>query len=227
MSRIESADRSQTSDAPWGCQRVGPIVGRSRRLIDAALLIALVTVVLVVTHSYVASERTFYFWDHAVFQDITWKTTAAFRDSAAAGFAELRRSYHDDYSALFAVPLVPFQLLFGESRLAYELALALVYFCPFALAVGGLATRLLIAPPRLTFWTAAWLTLLVPMSWVPGLRGYPDAGAATLVLLALTIQMRDLESQRTSPRSPSGPSWAWRVCSGGISSTRPSRSSQP
>jgi hypothetical protein len=198
MPEGQPSDRGATPRWPWDCRRLLEMAG-SRRLVDSALLLALVTAVLVATYAYVAAERTFYYWDHAVFQDITWRTTAAFRASPAAGLAEIQRSYHDDYNALFAVPLVPFQLLFGESRLAYELALALVYFCPFALALGLLATRLLIAPPRLVFWTAAWLTLLVPIAWVPGLRGYPDAGAAALVVLALTIQMRDLESQRLWP----------------------------
>jgi hypothetical protein len=194
MARSGGED-SPTSRPTRSSGQQGAEDGGSRRLVDLELLVALVTVVLATTHTYVASEHTVYFWDHAVFQDIAWKTADAFRTSLDTGFEALRRSYRDDYNALFAVPLLPFSLL-GESRLTFELAIALGYFAPFALAIGCLATRLTVGRTRVAFWAATWLTLLVPIAWVPGLRGYPDAGAALLVVLALAVQMEDLESQR-------------------------------
>jgi hypothetical protein len=164
---------------------------------DAALLIALVAVVLSVTYAYVTSERFFYFWDYAVYQDLAFSTASAFRQSWGAGWSEVRRSLRDDYNALFALPLAP--LLGGrhDSRLAFELCLALAYLCPFALSIGLLATRVVTGPARTVFWTAAWLTLLIPMSWIPTLHGYPDAGAATLVVLALWVYLSGDEHRRT------------------------------
>jgi hypothetical protein len=151
---------------------------------------------VVVAYVYVKAERVFYFWDHAVFQDIAWSTTSAFRASAREGWDAVRRSLAEDYNALFAVPLVPLLLVLGESRLAYEISLSVVYLLPFALAVGLLATRVAAEPSRMTFWTGAWLAVLVPASWVPTLRGYPDAGGAALVVLALSAYLGDERRRR-------------------------------
>jgi hypothetical protein len=162
---------------------------------DGALLIALVAVVLWVTYAYVSVERLFYYWDLAVYEDLARKIASAFRQSGGAGWGQVRRSLGEDYNALFAVPLVPF-LSRHPTRLAYTLSLALVYLVPFALSIGALATRLLIGPTRAVFWAAAGLSLFVPMSWIPTLRGYPDTGAATLVVLAAWIYLRDEEQAR-------------------------------
>jgi hypothetical protein len=157
--------------------------------IDGALLVALVAVVLSVTYAYVTVERAFYYWDLAVYHDLARTVASAFHQSWGTGWGAVRRSLGEDYNALFAVPLVPF--LDGRtSRLAYTLSLALVYLVPFALCIGALATRVVVGPTREVFWTAAGLTLLVPMSWVPTLRGYPDTGAASLVVLAAWIYTR-------------------------------------
>jgi len=137
-----------------------------------------------------------------VFQDIAWNTLTAFQQSLGAGLRFLGQSFHDDYNAVFAIPLVPFLRVLGDSRLSYELALAVVYLCPFVWSIGGLATLLVPGPRRLVFWSAIWLTLLVPMTWVPTLRGYPDAGAATLFVLALTLHLRDPDAK--SARSALG-----------------------
>jgi hypothetical protein len=159
--------------------------------LDGVLLIALVAVVLSVTYAYVSTERFFYYWDFAVHQDLAWTTAAAFRESWGAGWREVRRSLAEDYNALFAVPLAPLLGRLWDSRLAYEGSLALVYLCPFVLSIGALATRVISGPARTVFWTAAWLTLFVPMAWVPTLRGYPDAGAATLVVVASCVYLRE------------------------------------
>ena len=164
--------------------------------LDGALLLALGAVIVAVTYFYVSAERVFYFWDHAVFQDIAASTASAFRASAREGWDTVRRSIDEDYNALFAVPLVPLLLVLGESRLAYEISLSVVYLLPFALAVGLLATRVAAAPSRVAFWTGAWVTVLVPASWVPTLRGYPDAGGAALVVLALCAYLGDERRSR-------------------------------
>jgi hypothetical protein len=163
--------------------------------LDGALLIALVTVVLSVTYAYVIVEQFFYYWDLALYQDMARNVASAFRQSWAAGWGDVRQSLGEDYNSLFALPLVPF-VSRHDTRMAYTLSLALVYLVPFALSVGALATRVLVGPARAVFWTATGMTLFVPMSWVPTLRGYPDAGAATLVVLAAWIYLRDEEHAR-------------------------------
>jgi hypothetical protein len=164
--------------------------------LDGALLLALGAVIVSVTCVYVKAERVFYFWDHAVFQDIASPIASAFRASAREGWDAVRRSLDEDYNALFAVPLVPLLLVLGESRLAFEISLSVVYLLPFALAVGLLATRVAAEPSPVAFWTGAWLTILVPASWVPTLRGYPDAGGAALVVLAICAYLGDEARRR-------------------------------
>jgi hypothetical protein len=176
--------------------------GRRARFGDVAALIAYAAVVLSVTFAYVSSERTFYFWDQAAYQDIAAQTASAFRESTGRGFVFLQESFAEDYNALFALPLAPWLLAFGTSRLAYELGLALCYLVPLPLALGALAVRVVPTGGRMVFWTAVGAALLVPMTWVPTLRGYPDSGAATLVVLATLVFLDDdrLEKRRTLVR---------------------------
>lgn len=167
------------------------MAGRRPGVIDQALFVAMVGTVVFVSHAYVGAERFFYSWDHASYQNITVDTAAAFRESASAGWSALRRSFHSDYNAFFALPLVPWVLTFGPSRMSYELGLALVYLVPFPLAVGAVASRIVPEQRRLGFWVAAWLALLTPMTWVPTLRGFPDSGGASLIALALYVHLGD------------------------------------
>src|SRR5205085_2732071 len=96
-----------------------------------------------------------------------------------------------EYNALFAVPLVPFMVVLGDTRAVYELALSLVYFVPLAAAIGFIAVRITSARPMLTFWATTVLFVLTPMAWVPVLRGYPDAGAAFLIAVAMLAYLHD------------------------------------
>ncbi len=171
-------------------------VGRRPYLVDLALLVAMAAAVVSVTRAYVGAERCFYSWDHASYQNIASETAAAFRSSPLAGWHALRQSFHADYNAFFALPLVPWILVFGPSRMSYELGVALAYLLPLPLAIGAVATRLVPDGRRLAFWSAAWLALLTPMAWVPVLRGFPDSGGAALVALALFAYLGDVELGR-------------------------------
>lgn len=171
-------------------------VGRRPHLVDLALLLAMAAAVVSVTRAYVGAERCFYSWDHASYQSIALDTAAAFRSSPLAGWQALRQSFHADYNAFFALPLVPWILAFGPSRMSYELGVALAYLLPFPLAIGAVATRLVSDGRRVAFWSAAWLALLTPMAWVPALRGFPDSGGAALVALGLWVYLGDVELRR-------------------------------
>lgn len=159
--------------------------------VDVALSVVLVAVVLSVTWVYVASERTFYFWDQAAYHDIAAEAASAFRKSAGSGFVYLQESFTGDYNALFALPLVPWLLAFGDSRLAFELSLAFCCLVPLPLAIGAVAVRLVPTGGRAAFWLAAGLTLLLPMTWVPTFRGYPDSGGAALMVVATLVFLED------------------------------------
>jgi hypothetical protein len=164
---------------------------RSRVLRGLSALATMVVFAAVLTSIYVGSERTFYCWDQAVFHDLALSALAAFQSSPSDGLRDLTRTLGEDYNALFALPLVPFLGALGDSRLAYELGLALLYVVPFALAVGGLGAAMIRGPRAGVFWSTTALTLLTPMTWVPGFRGYPDAAAALAVALATAACLED------------------------------------
>jgi hypothetical protein len=168
----------------------------ARLLVHAGLLLALVTVAAALTALYVGTENTYYFWDQAVYQNLAIRTALGFRQSFAAGMQVVRQSTLEDYNAFFALPLVPLLWAFGESRLAYELALALAYAVPLALTLGSIAALLVRGPHVVVFWTTATVTILTPMVWVPEFRGYPDVGAALLVALALRLTLADRALRR-------------------------------
>lgn len=168
-------------------------------LVDGVLLILTLASVVLLACFYVSRERFFYYWDYAVYQDIAAAATDTFLTlSPLDSFYTLYRSTADAYSSLFSVPLVPILLLFGESRLVYVAGLAATYLVPFALALGAVAERLIPGRPRWVFWATAAVALLTPMTWVPTLRGFPDAGAATLIALALRLHLEDRQAGRTA-----------------------------
>jgi hypothetical protein len=162
-----------------------------RLLGQAYLLAACVLFAIAVTSAYVGHENAFYFWDQAVFQNLAARTSLAFASSLADGYHTVGQSLTEDYNALFAVPLAPVLRRLGTTRLAYELAVALVYLVPFALALGTIGAAAIRGPRAAVFWTTVGITLLTPMTWIPGFRGYPDVGAALLVALALRICVSD------------------------------------
>lgn len=161
-----------------------------------AWLIVTVAIILSVTGAYVLSERTFYYWDQAAYQDIAHRTATAFAGSLDEGLASVQDSFREDYNALFALPLVPWLLAFGTSRLSFELALAFFYLVPLPLAIGAVAMRLVPGGGRRVFWLAVALSLLLPATWLPTLRGYPDSGAAALMVLAVLLALKDNQLQR-------------------------------
>jgi hypothetical protein len=168
---------------------------RADRYSDLLLLAVLAAITVAGTVIYVATERGFYSWDYAYYEEVAFWTADVFRDSPFRALRTVAGSMSDDYNLAFTVPLLPV-LLLGRSRLVYELALALLYFLPFALAVGAIASRAVPPHSRGVFWSAVGITLLTPMAWVPMLRGLPDTGGAMLMCLALWLYLRDPQLKR-------------------------------
>ena len=146
---------------------------------------------------YIAAEHTVYWWDYGVYQDIATTTAASFAGSSGAGFSSLWASLSQDYTELFAVPLMPALWLFGTSRLVFIEAMALLFLLPLTLVLGKLAARLVPEAAASAFWTAVLVAVLTPAAWLPILRGFPDAAAALLVALALLAQLRPEDPLRS------------------------------
>jgi hypothetical protein len=157
--------------------------------VDAGLLLLLLLFAVTVTALYVSQERNFHWW-------IDWyhRTTVVvdlLQHSPIAAWQQLRNSLAWERNQLFTLPLVPFLLIFGQSRLVYEIALTLVYLVPFSLVMGAIATQLIPQQSRPVFWSTAWLTLLVPVNWVPTFLGIPDTGGALFIALASWLYLQD------------------------------------
>lgn len=153
---------------------------------------------VVVVFLYVSSERAFYYWDDAAYQDMAIAKAISLREvdirsprAVAGALGAVWYSTGRDYSDLHALPLAPVILAFGDSRLAYVAGLALVYLLPYTLVIGLVAQSLAPAGKGRLFWSAVLLAAAQPAVWVPTLRGYPDAGAAALVGVAVAIYLHE------------------------------------
>ena len=162
-------------------------------LIDGFFLFLLVLVTVAVTSIYVSSEHTFYWWDYAGYNTATVNTANLFRDSPDKAWRGVIESLSKEKNLLISLPLVPFILLFGESRLSYILSVSLIYVLPFRLLLGAISAKLIPVYSRRVFWSTVLLSLLIPMSWVPTLRGYLDTGGCVFVALAILVYLQDVK----------------------------------
>ncbi len=169
-----------------------------RSLTDLSLFGILVTLVVIISLTYTSLEHTFYFWDFAMFQ----RDTVAQVDRSTLSYRLPIRvalnSLGDDYNKLYTLPLIPLLRLYGayQSRSIYILSIALVYFLPYLLLIGMTGKLLIPHRPRAVFWLSILIALLVPAVWLPTLRGYPDAGGAFLLGLAVWAYLYDMEVRR-------------------------------
>lgn len=159
-------------------------------LVDAGLLALLALMIIFITTVYISSEHNFHWW-------IDWYArtldiVTAWRDSPGEAIQRVQQSLIAERNRLYTLPLIPFILVFGSSRLVYEIALALVYLLPFALVMGAIATQVIRAHSRPVFWTTAFLTLLIPVSWIPTFMGIPDTGGAVFLGLATLVYLQDV-----------------------------------
>ena len=162
-------------------------------LIDGFFLSLLVLVTVAVTSIYVSSEHTFYWWDYAGYNTATLNTANLSRDSPDKAWRGVIESLSKEKNLLISLPLVPFILLFGESRLSYILSVSLIYVLPFRLLLGAISAKLIPVYSRRVFWSTVLLSLLIPMSWVPTLRGYLDTGGCVFVALAILVYLQDVK----------------------------------
>ncbi|MBE9186879.1 hypothetical protein IQ270_20005 [Microcoleus sp. LEGE 07076] len=165
---------------------------RRKFLIDGVFLFLVVFLTVGVTSIYVSSERTFYWWDYAGYNTATVNTANLFRESPQKAWAGVIESLAKEKNLLISLPLVPFILLFGDSRLSYILSISLIYVLPFRLLLGAISAQLIPVYPRRVFGSTVLLSLLIPMSWIPTLRGYLDTGGCVFVGLAIWVYLQDV-----------------------------------
>ncbi len=165
------------------------LAAHATRLRDAvvrhrfALLVALVGIGFDVgfTVWYVWSEFTVYFWDYGYY----WKESIFVAQSLSDGIFGAAHSVigsvrNNEYNLLLALPLGVLMLIFGESRMTYELGILLLYAVPTAAMLAALVYKLTarIWPERYRRrWILVGLFLLIvvnPIILLPILLGYAD-----------------------------------------------------
>lgn len=162
-----------------------------RRYPDLFCLTGLVTIAILLTTLYISQEQYFYFWDYTHYSERVSQLVSKLRISPLKALENFVDYLGDDYTQIPSMPLISFALVFGHSRLAFILSLALVYVVSFCSTMGAIATQVIVAKARPVFWVTAYLSILVPVTWTSILRGYPDLGGASLMGLAMLLYWRD------------------------------------
>ncbi len=163
------------------------------KLINLFLLSSLVSLATLITYFYVGSEKTIYWSDLVTYQYRTIELISTYQDTPLRAIILFLGSFTREYNNLFCLPLIPFMLIFGESRFVYILSCVLVYLIPFCFVMGAIATKLIPCNSRSVFWSTAFLALSIPTTWLSTLRGYPDIGGAVLIGLAIWLYLKDIK----------------------------------
>ena len=139
---------------------------------------------------YVVSERTFYWTDFVVYQHRVTELVLAFQASFGLGVERIINSLNGDYNLLYVIPLLPISLVLGTSRLVYILSLIVLYGLPFV-AVTAYLLRYLepTVQPKTSFYRGVMLGGLIPMTWIPSLRGFPDTVGMLCVVAASCLYL--------------------------------------
>ncbi len=130
---------------------------------------------------YLIHETAVPFWDYAMYANMAiglW---------TQGGWADFAQSFSQKYNLLFTLPSLLSFSLFGASRLVFVLTNFLIYGAAYQLAAGFLLQRLYGLSWRTALWLAVGVCSLTPFLWYPLLQGYPDHGAAALLLVALAL----------------------------------------
>jgi len=134
---------------------------------------------------FVLHERWIYFWDWSGYWRGTIDLAHHLRDDWPGALGKVVHSLRtDDYDLLPVLPLAPATLLFGASRLAYVLAIVVLYGLPAAASIVLFAQRAFLRPlgaAPAAVAAAAATVLLMPRLWLPILVGLPDVVGCILV----------------------------------------------
>lgn len=130
---------------------------------------------------YLGHENAIPFWDYAMYANMAiglWEQ---------GGWTNFAQSFSQKYNLLFAPPSLFSFSIFGASRPVFILTNFVVYGAAYQLAAGLLLRRLYGLSWRTALWLAVGVCSLTPFLWYPLLQGYPDHGAAALLLFALAL----------------------------------------
>jgi hypothetical protein len=168
----------------------------SKIYINLLLFTLLILIIYVTTKRYIKREVFIYSWDYIGYQKSTDVLIEEFHKSFLTGILEFINSLFSDYSKIFCIPILPFYLAFGTSRLSFILSLGIVYITSFSLVMGVVFSNLITKNRLMAFWMATFITLATPATWIGVLRGYPDIGGASIFLVGILLYWKDISLSR-------------------------------
>ena len=160
-------------------------------LMSTALLVAIVLFVA----WYVSQERYIYYWDYANYQAIYKELGEKLLTNPLKAIDSINVSVRkSDYNNSGVVLLMPFYLLFGGGRLAFVLAISIIYAFSTLLFYALLIQRLAgcepgIFRPRNAMSLALPVggLVLLPQFWIPTLLGYIDVVGVGVIFIILYL----------------------------------------
>lgn len=159
-------------------------------LVNLGFLAMLSLIIVTVTTIYITSEQNFHWWIDWYYP--TLEMANALKESPKEAIALLVKSLGQERNRLYTLPIIPFFWAFGDSRLTYQLGLALVYLLPLPLVMGAIAAQIIQTQRHFVFWLTALITLLVPVTWISTFMGIPDTGGAVFLGLAALVYLQDV-----------------------------------
>ncbi|BCG88615.1 hypothetical protein MesoLj113c_47250 [Mesorhizobium sp. 113-3-9] len=142
---------------------------------------------LALSAAYINLEESVYYWDFAAYFNMFNQQGALLVESPSKWLSQLSTSIAtEDYGVAILVPLMPFHLAFGGSRLSFVAGIVAVYLVPAVLFIGRISYLEAVSETPSRGWVAVWIAaFLYTPFWAPTLRGLPDV-AGCLALTAAT-----------------------------------------
>jgi hypothetical protein len=141
-------------------------------------------------------ERFIYYFDLGGFEGIVNELAPLFPDNWKTLLRWLVSSLSTDYNYYYTLPLIPLVRFLGANRENYLVGVTLFYQIPFTLALGYLFLQLAPHRKRLVYWIAVVSAMLIPNTWSPTLRGYPDIVGTLFICLAMGLYLYNDPNQR-------------------------------
>lgn len=162
---------------------------------DLVAFLVAVALTIAISLIYLSQEKALYWSDFNYYQIIAIAAARKFLEDPAIFPLLVLGSTGLNYNLIYTVPLIPGMLLISQSRETFIASLALIYQLPYVMLLGALAAYLFKeeeskTSPDIIFWFQVFLALSLATLWAPTLRGYPDFGAASLILLASVLYLK-------------------------------------
>lgn len=142
---------------------------------------------------YVLTQKTVFYWDESGYWTLAIELTRAFRENMSVGVDLILKSLHTDYNLLPTLPIIPFMMFFGESRLVFILAITNLYLLPSVLMFAHLFDRFFLQKTKnkqLVSSIVILATALFPAALFPVLSGQIDAVGLPAIASIMFIMTR-------------------------------------